>query len=248
MFSFFSRKQRKTAVDLSAIGTDMHSHLLPGIDDGSPDRDTSLYLLKGLQDLGFHQFIATPHILWDIYKNTDVTIEGAKQQLQETLQADNNPARLSAGAEYMMDDYFAGLLQQKKPLRCLRDNYVLVEFSFINLPFDWKKLLFDMQILGYQPVLAHPERYNYLFHKSTELEELVDMGVLLQVNLNSLTGYYGKQILQQAQMLVDKKIISFLGTDLHHERHLNALRQSAGLMYLVEKILETGKLLNPSWD
>lgn len=246
MFSIFSRKRNFPVIDLSKIGTDMHSHLLPGIDDGSPDVDTSLHLLKGLQDLGFQNFITTPHILWDLYKNTNATIEPARLELQRALDADANQAGLSAAAEYMIDDYFSGLLQQKAALRCVKGNYVLVEFSFINLPFDWKQVFFDMQIQGYQPVLAHPERYPYLFQKNTILDEILDMGVLLQVNLNSLTGYYGKAILQQAQVLTAKGIVSFLGSDLHHERHLTALRTSSTLMPLVNKLLDSGKLLNPS--
>lgn len=246
MFSFFKRNKSFPAVDLSGIHTDMHSHLLPGIDDGSSDLATSLHLLKGLQDLGFQNFITTPHILWDLYKNTNATIEPARLELQRALDADANQAGLSAAAEYMIDDYFSGLLQQKAPLRCLKGNYVLVEFSFINLPFDWKQVFFDMQIQGYQPVLAHPERYPYLFQKNTILDEILDMGVLLQVNLNSLTGYYGKAILQQAQVLAAKGIVSFLGSDLHHERHLTALRTSSTLMPLVNKLLDSGKLLNPS--
>lgn len=248
MLSFFKRNKTSAAVDLSGIGTDMHSHLLPGIDDGSPDVATSLHLLKGLQDLGFQNFITTPHILWDLYKNTNATIEPARQELQNALDIHTNRAKLSAAAEYMIDDYFSGLLQQKVPLRCLRGNFVLVEFSFINLPFDWKQVFFDMQIQGYQPVLAHPERYTYLFQKNTLLDEILDMGVLLQVNLNSLTGYYGKAILQQAQLLVSKRLVSFLGSDLHHERHLSALRTSSSLMPLVQKLLDSGKLLNPSLE
>ncbi|MBL7768559.1 MAG: histidinol phosphatase [Flavipsychrobacter sp.] len=246
MFSIFSRKRNFPVIDLSGIATDMHSHLLPGIDDGSPDVNTSLHLIKGLQELGLQNFITTPHILWDLYKNTDETIEPARLQLKEALLAEGNPARLSAAAEYMIDDYFSGLLQKKAALRCLRGNYVLVEFSFINLPFDWKQVFFDMQIRGYQPVLAHPERYPYLFQKNTVLEEILDMGILLQVNLNSLTGYYGKAILQQAQVLVNKGVIAFLGSDLHHDRHLAALRSSSSLMPVVQKVLDSGKLLNPS--
>lgn len=246
MFSIFSRKRHLPVINLSGIGTDMHSHLLSGIDDGSPDVDTSLQLLKGLQELGLQNFITTPHILWDLYKNTDATIEPARLQLQEALVSDGNTARLSAAAEYMIDDYFSGLLQQKAPLRCLKENYVLVEFSFINLPFDWKQVFFDMQIQGYQPVLAHPERYPYLFQKNSVLDEILDMGILLQVNLNSLTGYYGKAILQQAQVLVNRGMISFLGSDLHHDRHLAALRSSSTLMPLVHKLLDSGKLQNPS--
>ncbi|WP_290794870.1 tyrosine-protein phosphatase [Flavihumibacter sp. UBA7668] len=238
----FFKKKTQPRIDLSGIGTDMHSHLLPGIDDGAPDAETGLQLLTGLQELGLQGFITTPHILWDLYKNTNQTIEPARHTLQAELTRTNNPATLSAAAEYLIDDYFSRLLQNKAPLRCLRDNYVLVEFSFVNLPFDWKQVFFDLQIQGYQPVLAHPERYSYLFNKWTVFDELRDMGILLQVNLNSLTGYYGKPMLQQAQQLIKQNRIAFLGSDMHHQRHLDALRQSTSLMPLVQETLAS-----PTW-
>ncbi|WP_290708920.1 CpsB/CapC family capsule biosynthesis tyrosine phosphatase [Flavihumibacter sp. CACIAM 22H1] len=220
----------------------MHSHLLPGIDDGAPDAATSLQLLTGLQDLGIQGFITTPHILWDLYKNTAATIEPAQQLLQAELDLTNNPVLLEAAAEYLIDDYFSRLLQEKAPLRVLRNNHVLVEFSFVSMPYDWKKVFFDLQIQGYQPVLAHPERYTYLFNKWPLLEEFREMGILLQVNLNSLTGYYGKPMQQQAQQLIKRQMVSFLGSDLHHQRHLDALRQSSTLMPLVKDCLN-----NTAW-
>lgn len=244
MFSLFKRKP-SPSIDLSAIGTDMHNHLLPGIDDGSPDVATSFQLIKGLQELGLNNFIASPHILWDLYRNDDGSIEGALSQLRAAADAQGTSLPVkSAAAEYMMDDHFTGLLAKKQPLRTFGRNYVLVEFSFVSLPFEWKQQLFEMQIQGYQPVLAHPERYSYLGTRVVPFQEIADMGILLQVNLNSLTGYYGQPALALAQALIKSKLVSFLGTDCHHERHLEAFRNSQSLMPLVNAVLDSGNLLN----
>lgn len=243
MFSFF-RSKPQLAINLSDIGTDMHSHLLPGIDDGCPDVATSLELMKGLQDLGLKKFITTPHILWDLYRNDETTIGKAFSELEQAARAGQKALPLSSAAEYMMDDHFSQLLRNKQPLRKLSGNYVLVEFSFVSLPYDWKEMLFEMQIQGYQPVLAHPERYSYLGNTVRPFQEIADMGILLQVNLNSLTGYYGKPAFALASMLVKQKLVSFVGSDLHHQRHLDALRQNSSMMPLILEILQSGRLMN----
>jgi protein-tyrosine phosphatase len=244
MFSIF-RRRSVPSVDLSAIGTDMHNHLLPGIDDGAPDLETSFALINGLQELGLQKFSASPHILWDLYRNDDATIEAALAQLLAAAREKGQPLVMRAAAEYMMDDHFSGLLARKEPLRSFGKNYVLVEFSFVSQPFEWKQQLFEMQIQGYQPVLAHPERYLYLGNRLAPFQEISDMGILLQVNLNSITGYYGQPSQALAQLLIKHKLVSFLGTDMHHERHLQALRSSPQLMPALQQVLDAGKLLNP---
>lgn len=246
MFSIF-RRRPQPSIDLSVIGTDMHNHLLPGIDDGSPDVATSFELMKGLQEMGLNNFVASPHILWDLYRNDDASIEAALSQLRTAAGAQGIQLPVkAAAAEYMMDDHFTELLAKKEKLRTFGRNYVLVEFSFVSLPFEWKQQLFEMQIQGYQPVLAHPERYSYLGTRIDPFQEIADMGILLQVNLNSLTDYYGQPPLALAQALIKSKLVSFLGTDLHHERHLQALRQSTNLMTSINRVLDQGTLLNPS--
>src|SRR5439155_20763493 len=105
MFSIF-KKKNKTSLDLSGIGTDMHSHLLPGIDDGSPDVATSLQLIAGLQELGYKKFITTPHILWDMYKNDAVSITSAHAGLKHALLQNNMDVPITAAAEYFLDDHF----------------------------------------------------------------------------------------------------------------------------------------------
>ena len=218
----------------------MHSHLLPGIDDGAPDSEVSLQLKKGLEDLGYSHFITTPHIMWDMYKNTAVTIAAALESLEE------QKANMRTAAEYFMDDYFDGLLNDDKPLLTITGKKVLVEFSFVAPPFDLKEQLFKLQIKGYEPILAHPERYVYFAGKKSVFDDFKSMGCLFQLNLLSLTGYYGKIAQDLATWLVSKKYIDFLGTDLHHHRHLDALRSGKNIMPVVLQLLGSGKLLNPS--
>lgn len=244
MFSIFKKKHSRT-VDLSGMGTDMHSHLLPGIDDGSPDTETSAILIKGLQDLGIQRFITTPHIFWDLYKNTNESIDGALEKLRLSYNG-RFELPFRAAAEYYLDDHFDDLLRKDMPLRTIRNNWVLVEFSFVTPPIDLKEKIFAMQIKGYQPVLAHPERYAYLTASKRTYDELKDAGCLFQVNLLSLTPYYGKAANELANYLLKKNYVNLLGTDLHHERHLHTLRNSPRLTDSVKQLLDSGRLLNPT--
>ncbi len=242
MFSIFKKKYPSIPVDCSGLNTDMHSHLLPGIDDGSPDTEMSAQLKKGLEDAGYRHFITTPHIMWDIYKNTPSIINTALQSLQEKGQH----ANMRAAAEYFIDDHFDRLIAGDEPLLAIHGKMILIEFSFVSPPIDLKEKLFAMQIKGYQPVLAHPERYEYLIAKKSLFDELKSMGCLFQLNLLSPTGYYGKISSELADYLVSKNYIDFAGTDLHHLRHLQALRQSKNIMPTILRLLDSGKLLNPS--
>lgn len=245
MFSIFKKKTVTAMVDLSAIGTDMHSHLLPGIDDGAPDIATSLQLIKGLQELGFSKLITTPHIFWDLYKNDAGIIRQKLGELQGSMPQDAPPIA-AAAAEYYIDEHFISLLDKNIPLLTLKDNWVLVELSFASAPFDLKNILFDMQIKGYQPVLAHPERYTYLLGEKTVYDELKAIGVLFQLNLLSLTQYYNKPTQDLARYLLKKNYIDLLGTDLHNDRHLQTIRSSPIIMDAVKALSDSGKLLNPS--
>ena len=242
MFSIFKKKNSPHKFDLSGVKTDMHSHLLPGIDDGSADIDQSQILIDGLTDLGLKHLITTPHIMWDMYKNTNEIIQGKEKLLKESITG----TPLRAAAEYYLDGYLDDLLQQKSPLLTIQENKVLVEFSFVSMPMNWKDSIFNLQLNGYQPILAHPERYIYLAANKSLYDEFKSLGCLFQLNLLSLTGYYNKTAMDLAHYLVDKKYIDLLGTDLHHSRHLEALRNAGNTMPTISKLLDSGMLLNPS--
>lgn len=242
MFSFFKKKQVFSG-DLSIIHTDMHSHIIPGIDDGSPDMDTSITLIKGLMDVGYKKFIATPHVMIDLYPNNRQTITNACNKLNQELKKQNIDIEVKAAAEYFLDEHFDSLLEKKEPLLAIKDNIVLVEFSFASPPLDYKQKIFEIQMKGYKPILAHPERYTYFHNKPEAYDELRHIGCYFQVNLLSLVGYYGRGVAQAADRLFKKKQIELLGTDLHHERHLNNL-QRPELIQKANEIANTIPLLN----
>lgn len=244
MFSIF-RKSTKTT-DLSGLAVDMHSHLTPGIDDGSQDIETSLALIRGLQEMGYKKLITTPHILWDLFKNNVNTIAPPFQRLQKALKQHNIKMPMQFGAEYFLDDHVDSLLEKGAPLLTIKDKLLLVEFSFVSAPLDLKEKLFALQIAGYTPILAHPERYLYLLKEKNVYDELKEAGYLFQVNLLSLAGYYGKPQQELGQYLIKKKYVDLLGTDMHHMRHLQVLQSSHQLTDIVKSLLDTGKILNPT--
>lgn len=249
MFSFFKKNKKDTlsgtsfSSGLLPLTVDMHSHILPGIDDGAPDVETSLVLVRGLYDLGIRTCIATPHIIGDLYRNSDETIEPALLKLQQACKAAAIPMQISAAAEYMLDDYFMELLESGKPLRTLKNKLLLTELPYIAEPVNLQEMLFHIITAGYQPVLAHPERYLYFHHNFDLYRELKDQGFILQVNLLSLTGYYGKNVARAARFILDKGLAGFAGTDLHHGRHLSAL-QSETNRQLFQKYIRNTDLLN----
>jgi tyrosine-protein phosphatase YwqE len=244
MLRFFSRsKTAREAFDFSLLKADMHSHLIPGIDDGAPDLETSLQLIRGMSELGYTKLVTTPHIMWDMYKNTRDDILYRLDEVRAAVKEEGLDVDLQAGAEYFLDDHVSGLIQKKEPLLTISANMVLVEFSMALPPMGLKDILFEMQMNDYVPVIAHPERYIYLEGQKEFYDELRDIGCLFQLNILSLSTYYGKAVHNLAQYLIKKEYYELLGTDLHHPRHLEALQQSS-LIDPVKKLLASGKLRN----
>lgn len=246
MFGLFKKKKEEpiaVPIDYSALGVDMHSHLLPGIDDGSPDAATSVAYIKKMMELGYRKFITTPHAYPDLYPNTPETIKAAHAVLLQQLQQEGIDVEVRAAAEYFIDDTFADRLKSKEPLLTLHKNFVLVEISFMQPPPDLNEVLFELIVQGYQPVLAHPERYNFYHSKRDIFHRFKDQGCLLQVNLLSLIGYYGKSVQDTAHFLVQEKLVDLIGTDLHHQRHLEAM-QHPQLMHELQTALQLNTILN----
>lgn len=227
MFTLF--KSKPVLKDLIPDNhVDIHSHLLPGIDDGARTFDDTLRLTKALQGFGISQLITTPHIIeyvWDNYpdqikaKKADTLIELHKHQIKIPFHA---------AAEYMMDDHFVKLFQNGE-LLTLKDNYVLVEMSYINPPIQLYSILFDLQVVGYIPVLAHPERYLFYHQNFEEYLKLKKAGCKFQLNLLSVVGYYGEGITKISERLLQKGMYDFVGSDVHHDNHVAAFDQKVKL-------------------
>lgn len=230
MFSIF--KKKNIVSDIEWLGVDIHSHLLPGIDDGSPDVEESVFLIKSLTELGFSKFICTPHIFQELYPNTSETISHALASTKEALRTADMTIDISAAAEHMVDEMF----EIKDGLEVMPGNYILVEMSYLNETPDIDKVIFDLQIKGYKVILAHPERYNFYHLAHEKFHKYKDIGVLFQLNLLSITGYYGREVKRAAEYLLEKRCYEFAGTDLHHRKHLEALIKTVKSGSLFDKI------------
>jgi tyrosine-protein phosphatase YwqE len=244
MFSFFSSHKKKKSNGLSFIGTDIHNHLLPGIDDGSPNVDTSMLLMEGMLELGFSAFVCTPHVLGSVHPNTPQTIQEAHHQLQQALDEKGYTHPVKCSAEYMTDFELGDIIQQGQLLPMPGD-YILIEMSYALESPNLREVIFDLQTKGYKPILAHPERYPYLYNRTHYYEEIVDAGAELQINLLSLQGYYGKPIQKMAEKLIGMQLISWVGSDLHHSRHLAAMQQLAQNSKAISWIEKIKDLKNP---
>ena len=226
----FSKKTPLTPFDLASIGIDMHSHLIPGIDDGSKSMDETIAMLAKFESLGYKKVITTPHIMNEVYPNTPKNILAGLNQVKEAAAKIGLSIEIEAAAEYYYDETLIDRIQQRDILS-FGDNYVLVEFAFVGVPSFENELFFEMIKCGYKPVLAHFERYSG-FHGSVEKAiEYRSRGALIQLNLNSLTGHYGVEVRKQAEKLIDAGLVDFVGTDCHRMQHLMMLEQHLNLPY-----------------
>jgi len=248
MFSIFRRSSPKIFPAFDFIGVDMHNHLLPGIDDGSADAEQSLELIEKMQELGYHSFSCTPHIISDVHPNTPDTIKGAYADLKGYLKETGKQVPLQFAAEYMVNADFDDLLDNSTLLHFGKDKkYVLIEMSYAVESPNIREAIFNLLMKGYQPILAHPERYPFYHNPSLrDYEKLIDGGCEFQVNLLSLGGYYGPPQKEFAQKFIDRGWVTWVGSDLHHERHIEAMVRVANDKKAMKYLHKIQDLRNPS--
>ena len=225
MLSFF--KPATVKPDLSFIGVDMHSHLLPGIDDGLKTLDETIHFISELEQLGYTKLICTPHIISDIHPNSAETILPKLELVRNALKEKNINITIEAAAEYMVDIDMEKEIKSGRPLLTFGRNLILIEMSYVAPSPNMERVVFHLRMSGLHPVIAHPERYAYYHHNFEIYERFADMGCYLQVNLLSLLGYYGKPVKIAAEKMIKNNMVDLLGTDIHHERHLDGLKELA---------------------
>ena len=238
----FKSAPKLDPINLSVFGSDIHSHLIPGIDDGSPNMETSIKLIQKFVDLGYNKIVTTPHVMCDYYQNTPDKILGGLDDLREELQKQNINIDISAAAEYNLDDGLDELIE-KKEILTFGDNHVLFELPFMQEPRNLQEIIFNFQMAGYKPILAHPERYTYWYDDFEKYDELRARGVLLQMNLLSLTGHYSPQTKKVAEKMVDANLVDAVGTDCHRIEHLLQLEDNLSLNH-IHKLAEKEDLFN----
>ncbi|NDK56094.1 tyrosine-protein phosphatase [Pontibacter fetidus] len=232
-----------TLESLGAIGVDMHSHILPGLDDGAETLEHSLELVRAMQQLGYRKLIMTPHVMSDFYRNTPEGIRERLHYLKDAIAEAGIEMELGCAAEYYLDEVFLQKLENNEELLTFGDKHLLFETSFLNEPLNLREAIFMMRSKGYKPVMAHPERYTYFYGKFNDLVELREQGVLLQPNLNSLTGYYSPAAKNVAEKLIDNGLVDLVGSDVHSLKHIAALNRVLSTKY-INKLLSL-PLLNP---
>lgn len=220
--SFFSFP-KKEIVD-SVLSIDIHSHLIPGIDDGAKDINESLVLLKALEDAGYKKVITTPHIMVDTYCNTKKNIEEGLEKLRIVAKKNHINLCIEAAAEYYLDEGFLMHLRSGEVMT-FGDNYLLFETSYVAKPLQFDEMVYEMIALGYKPVMAHPERYRYIQEYKNEYKKLKEQGIYFQVNINSFGGHYAKDAKKKAEYLSKYGMIDFLGSDVHHIKQVQSIKK-----------------------
>jgi tyrosine-protein phosphatase YwqE len=221
VISFFKKKSESIP---QVIKTDMHSHLLAGLDDGVKSHDEALELIQHFSQLGYKKIITTPHIMSDYYRNEPEHILSKLSELNTILMDKQIPVHVEAAAEYYLDESLIIKINEQKQLLTFGSKYLLFETNFFSEPFQLNEFIFNAITQGYKPVLAHPERYQYM--SMQKAEDLRDRGVLLQVNIPSIVGFYGKPVERMAVKLIEAGWIDLAGSDCHNLIQFKALEEA----------------------
>jgi len=214
---------------------DIHNHLLAGIDDGAKTTEDTYSLISGMRDLNIAGAIATPHTFHGLWDNSISSIKDAHEIAIKT--SANADFLKGFASEYFLDTTLMARIKKEK-LLCLKDNYVLVEFHLFNNQLNRDEMLFELKAKGYDIIIAHPERYGYFHNDLKKFSKLKESGVEFQLNLLSLTGYYGKEIQNMAEKLLENDMYDFTGTDIHHQKHIDHLTKKPILFSKRNKICD----------
>lgn len=197
---------------------DIHSHILPFVDDGSDDSEKSIELLKNIASQGVDKVICTPHYKRGIYELTTDQIKAKFNEFNSLVKDRNIPIKLYLGAEILCDDKIYDNIKQGKVLTINDTKYILIEFSYFNYT-DIVDYAYNIKLLGYIPVIAHVERYSYL--RAEDLIELKKIGALIQVNSSSITGESGKEFRKKVLATIKSGLVDFISTDAHVQRKVD---------------------------
>ncbi|MGB5664455.1 tyrosine-protein phosphatase [Eudoraea sp.] len=230
MFHIFSKK--KYLVDYLHNFVDIHNHILPGIDDGAKNVQESVDLIRGFKELGITNLVATPHIMSNLYPNTKETITNSLDLLTNALLAnDLKDISIEASAEHMIDDNFEELLEQGEVMS-MRKQYLLVEMSYLQASINFDDAIQNVMKKGLFPILAHPERYGYWHTNKNNYSKYKKKGVQYQLNILSLSDYYGPEVHKMALNLLDHGLIDYIASDIHRREQIEYLKEikiNAGL-------------------
>lgn len=239
--SFFGPGNDRLMPDMSALAVDMHSHLIPGLDDGVKTLQESLDLIRKYAEMGYRKLITTPHIS-EKFPNQPEEIRNRLEALNRALQEEMIPVSVEAAAEYMLEDRFEQIMY-KNALMTFGDHNILLECSYYFPYPALSNILYELQSEGYNVILAHVERYSYWHHKLEEYEKLKNRDVRFQVNFSSLSGPYAFGMRKMARKLIELGWVDYAGSDVHSDRYFEWFRRGI-LDKHGQMLLNSGKLKN----
>ena len=226
-----------------SVKVDIHSHLIPGIDDGVKSIEESVQILAGLEKIGYQKVITTPHIHSDYYPNTKESIIDGLSAVKEAIATSGLKIELDAAAEYFIDSDFLRTIEDgEKLLSFGKPNYVLIETPFMNRPLIFDEVVFKLKSNDYTPILAHPERYTYLSGDLFWLKKVKKQGVNLQITTTSLVGAYGREAQKVANQLLKEGMVDFIGSDLHRLSQLPIFEKSVK-QKIIPQLLKNNELI-----
>ncbi|PCJ80948.1 MAG: hypothetical protein COA49_06475 [Bacteroidetes bacterium] len=258
---FFANKvvsSKQVFNDLGDLFTDVHSHLVPGVDDGAHDMETAVALIQRLQDLGYKRLVITPHIMSDLYPNTPEILKPKFEELKREVARKLPPIELLLGAEYFLEQNFIDLLSEasnadnvlltfpcKDPVTGEKMEMILFEFAFHEAPNEGllAEAIFKMQTSGLTPVLAHCARYPYWNMDRDKLKELHSKGVILSINAATLSGAYGDLAKETALFAIENGWVRMICSDTHAPHHISAVKELERSPILAD-LMSSGVLLN----
>jgi tyrosine-protein phosphatase YwqE len=224
-------KKKEPSKIVTPLQVDIHSHLLPGLDDGVQSYEESEDIILHFQQLGYRKLVTSPHVMSDTYKNTADRILARLDKLRIYLKNQEIDMEIDAAAEYYLDEQVFRMVETNQKMLTFGKNFLLFETNFLNEPINLKEFIFLATTRGFKPVLAHPERYLYLQDNLDKAQDLLDRGVLFQINISSITGFYSKIVQTTANKLIDRGWVHLLGSDCHHLQHVRLVEEAQQLKY-----------------
>ena len=232
MFNIFKKGKPKLSDIIPYNFVDIHSHILPGIDDGAKNLTESYEMINEMKRLGFSKIIGTPHTISGLYDNTNEIIKSSFLKIKtEKI----NDVVIDYASEYMIEPELIYKAENKN-LLTLKKKFVLTEMSFIQAPKDLYEILFIIQTNGYKPIIAHPERYLYFSKDFSDYEKLKNIGCKFQLNLLSSVGYYGPDVLKITNKLLKNNFIDYVGSDIHSIKHINFIKKNKLRISEIDKL------------
>lgn len=194
---------------------DVHCHILPGIDDGAKDTDTSLKMLNIAEQDGIEKIIVTPHYVRGMYDNDYDSVLSEIEKIKSIINEKGINIALIPGQEVYLDKYSVDLYKEGKIKGINGSSYVLCELPLDKLPDNAMDIIYELQVAGAKIILAHPERYMYFIQDLTHINDFIREDCLFQINSGSIRGIFGKEIKKTAKLLIKNGICDFVGSDAH---------------------------------